>query len=560
MAIRRLKGLGLATSLVLLGGLGACASVDTPAVAQVAAPAADDALLAERMKAHVTFLADDALEGRDTGSRGYELAALYVESHYRSLGLTPAGNAERTSWRQPVNFAEMSLTDGKLRWTGPDGEAHDWSQGDGVALFPSVTVGEVALDTGFVFVGYGLDVPSAGIDDYAGLDVRGKVVLAMYGMPEGLPSELAAHMESAKATTAFEHGAVGYIMVHSADTRNIPWSALMGYFGEPQTRWADAEGRAHTDAPGIQVEGFLSQQVTRQMFAAAEQDLNAIQNAAAQGTSPKGFAIPGPASVQLTTEARYFESPNVVAILPGSDPSVADEVVVVMAHLDHVGVSDDENAPDRISNGAMDNASGVATLIEVARALSVSEERPRRSVMFLAVTGEELGLLGSSRFAADPTVPIQNIVGVVNLDMPILTYDFVDVVAFGADHSTLGAIVAAATGEVGVATVPDYQPEENFFVRSDHYEFVKAGVPSVFLATGPGGEGREAIATFLADNYHQVSDEPDLPFNWQAAARFARVNTSIARAIADGQARPMWYEGDEFGDLFDPDGPRAPRP
>jgi len=549
MSIRRLAGMGAALSLLLAGGLAA------PVLAQ----SSEDAQVARRMEAHVTFLADDALEGRDTGSRGYELAALYVESHFFALGLTPAGNAERTSWRQPVNFAEISLSAGQMSWTGPNGTAHSWDHGDGVALIPS-QVGEVVLDTGFVFVGYGLDVPSHGLDDYDGLDVEGKVVLALYGMPEGLPSELAAHLGSAKATTAFEHGAVGYIMIHSADTRNIPWSALMGYFGEPQTRWATADGVVQGDAPGIQVEGFLSQPTTALLFEAAGQNLTAIQDAAAAGTSPKGFEIPGSASVSLTAEARYFESPNVVAILPGSDPSVADEVVVVMGHLDHVGISDDESAEDRISNGAMDNATGIATLIEVARALSLSDERPRRSVMFLAVTGEELGLLGSSRFAADPTVPLEDIVGVVNLDMPILTYDFVDVVAFGAEHSTRGAIVAEATAEVGVATVPDYMPEENLFVRSDHYEFVKAGVPSVFLATGPGGEGREATAAFLADNYHQVSDEVDLPFDWTAAARFVRVNTSIARTIADGEDRPMWYADDEFGDLFDADGPRASRP
>ncbi|MDZ4114117.1 MAG: M20/M25/M40 family metallo-hydrolase [Brevundimonas sp.] len=549
MSIRRLAGMGAALSLLLVGGLA------TPVLAQ----SSEDAQVARRMEAHVTFLAHDALEGRDTGSRGYELAALYVESHFFSLGLTPAGNAERTSWRQPVNFAEISLSAGQLSWTGPDGTAHSWSQGDGVALMPS-QVGDVALDTGFVFVGYGLDVPSHGLDDYAGLDVEGKVVLALYGMPEGLPSELAAHLGSAKATTAFEHGAVGYIMIHSADTRNIPWSALMGFFGEPQTRWATAEGVVQGDAPGIKVEGFLSQPTTAMLFEAADQDLTAIQNAAAAGTSPKGFEIPGAASVSLTAEARYFTSPNIVAMLPGSDPSVADEVVIVLAHLDHVGISDDESAEDRISNGAMDNASGIATMIEVARALSLSDERPRRSVMFLAVTGEELGLLGSSRFAADPTVPLEDIVGVVNLDMPILTYDFVDVVAFGADHSTLGAIVAAATAEVGVATVPDSMPEENLFVRSDHYEFVKVGVPSVFLATGPGGEGAVAVADFLENHYHQVSDQSDLPFDWNAAARFVRVNTSIARTIADGEDRPMWYEGDEFGDLFDADGPRATRP
>ncbi len=534
---------------VFVAGLSAVllVGVSTAALAQSVDPLLDD-----RMRAHVTFLASDELEGRDTGSRGFELAAQYVESNFTQLGLTPMGNAERTSWRQPVNFVELTTAAGEITWGG-----QSFKQTEAVALFPSTVIGAQTLEAGVVFVGHGVVAPSADIDDYAGLDVRGKIVVMLYDMPQGLPSELSAHIQSSRSTTAAERGAVGVLTLLPAQARMAPWGVIMGFLGDPQVKWADAAGVPHTDAEGIKFEGFLSTPLADALFAGAP--MTAAQ-AQTDGSTQRvaGFELPGRMAVSMTTEARPFASPNVVGVLEGSDPRLKDEYVVVMGHLDHVGVDEEAPGEDKIFNGAMDNASGIATMIEVARDLTAGE-RPKRSVIFLAVTGEEKGLLGSSYFAANPTVPLGAIAGVVNLDMPILTFAFEDIIAWGAEHSTLGPIVRAATSAVGVGLADDPKPEENFFVRSDHYEFVKKGVPSVFLGTGPGGPGAAAGDDFLENHYHKASDEVILPFDWDAAARFAVVNTSIARTIANGE-RPRWYADSPFTPLFAQGQPTAIRP
>jgi Zn-dependent M28 family amino/carboxypeptidase len=518
---------------VFVAGVSALllAGTSTLAMAQAGDPA-----VAERMKGHITYLASDDLMGRDTGSAGHIAAVEYVERHYAELGLTPLGNAERTSWRQPITFANISTTGGEMK-VGDQ----TFRQGEHFAAYSTV-LGQQSFDAEMVFVGHGVVAPTEGIDDYAGLDVRGKVVVVLYDMPEGLPSELSAHLQSSKATTAAERGAIGVLTLLPAQARPAPWSYLMTFLGEPQMKWTDAQGRPQSDARGLQFEGYLSTPMTDALFAGAPMSGQEVQTKGAT-ERVQGFALPGRMSGSITTSAEMIESPNVVGVLEGSDPVLKNEYVVVMGHLDHVGVDEEEEGDDKIFNGAMDNASGIATMIEVARDLSA--DRPKRSVIFLAVTAEEKGLLGSSYYAANPTVPLENIVAAVNLDMPILTYAFEDVVAFGAEHSTLGVVTAEAAAAVGIAVTPDPTPEEAFFVRSDHYEFVKAGVPSIYRDTGPAGPGAEASAIFLENDYHKVSDEIDLPFDWDAAARFQAVNTSIARTIADGP-RPLWYSDSPF--------------
>ncbi|MEA3018018.1 MAG: hypothetical protein QOI38_2740, partial [Sphingomonadales bacterium] len=229
-----------------------------------------------------------------------------------------------------------------------------------------------------------------------------------------------------------------------------------------------------------------------------------------------------------------------------------------MAHLDGLGVREGGEG-DRIRNGAMDNATGVATLIEVARQMSRPGNRPRRSIVFAAVTAEEKGLLGAQYLARNPVVG-GRIVGVVNLDMPVLSYDFSDVIAFGAEHSTLGPIVERAAARMNVRLTPDPLPEEGLFARSDHYNFVREGIPSVFLMTGFAGEGEREFRRFLAERYHRPSDDLAQPFDWRAGARFAELNWLIAREIADSPEAPLWYRGSFFGDAFAPRAPRAPRP
>jgi Zn-dependent M28 family amino/carboxypeptidase len=269
--------------------------------------------------------------------------------------------------------------------------------------------------------------------------------------------------------------------------------------------------------------------------------------------------VPIPIVEGTPPRPRIYEAPNVIGILPGSDPVLKNEYVVLSAHLDHVG-TDPKRDGDKIFNGAMDNASGVATMLETARAFAESKQRLKRSILFVALAGEEMGLLGSSHLARNPVVGSGKVVADINLDMPILLYDFQDVIAFGGEHSTMGEITARAGASMGVSVTPDPMPEEQFFERSDHYSFVKMGVPSIFLMTGFKNGGEKAFRTFLAKNYHQPSDQIDLPFNWEAGAKFARLNYLIAREIADAAEPPRWYAGDAFGERYAKDAPKAPRP
>lgn len=286
-----------------------------------------------------------------------------------------------------------------------------------------------------------------------------------------------------------------------------------------------------------------------------------MKQAAKKGGRPKGFALKPLVTLERASSVSTAPSANVLAVLPGSDPALAHEYVLLMAHLDHNGVKQSAKGDDKIYNGAMDNASGTATMLAVAKAFAQGGARPKRSILFAAVTAEEDGLLGSQYLAKHPVLPAGGkLVGVVNLDMPILTYDFQDVVAFGAEHSTLGPIVDRAAQSVGVALSPDPLPAEGLFTRSDHYRFVQEGVPAVFLMTGFAGPGKAAFEHFLKTQYHQPSDQIDLPFNWDAAAKFARVNYAIARQIADAPEAPCWYAQDFFGDAFAAEQPKAPMP
>ena len=268
---------------------------------------------------------------------------------------------------------------------------------------------------------------------------------------------------------------------------------------------------------------------------------------AVEAGGAKGFVLPSTIDVTLNTETKDVESANVVGVIEGSDPKLKNDVIVLSAHLDHVGVT----APvkgDSINNGALDNASGVATTLEVARAFAEGKP-PRRTLIFLLNTAEEKGLIGSDYFARNPTTT-RPIVANVNLDMPVLTYDFTDVVAFGAERSTLGPAVRRAAARQGVTLSADPMPQEGLFTRSDHFRFVEQGVPSVFLMTGFANGGEEAFTSFLKEHYHKPSDDLTQPINYAAGAKFAAINYEITRELADADKTPSWNKGDFFGTLF----------
>jgi Zn-dependent M28 family amino/carboxypeptidase len=265
-----------------------------------------------------------------------------------------------------------------------------------------------------------------------------------------------------------------------------------------------------------------------------------------------------PLGIEVTLSQRtaheQVASPNVIAIIPGSDPILKDEYVIYSAHLDHLGIGASVNGDD-IYNGFYDNAMGVALLLEAARAFAAMPEPPRRSIMFIALTGEERGLLGSDYFAHYPTVPSDTLVANVNLDMPLLLYPVADVIAFGAEHSTLQQLIEPALAAESLALTPDPMPEEVIFIRSDQYSFVRQGVPSVFLVPGlsstdPEIDSAAAFKEHLATHYHRPSDDSSRPVDWESALRFARANVRIGLAVAEDETRPVWNDGDFFGERF----------
>nr|WP_279614783.1 M28 family peptidase [Sphingomicrobium astaxanthinifaciens] len=318
------------------------------------------------------------------------------------------------------------------------------------------------------------------------------------------------------------------------------------------------DGRPSGLPGALEFEGYVTLEAASALFGL---DLAPVARAAAAGGE---IAIPHAPEARLTVDHRsvheHFTSPNVIARLPGSDPQLAGETVMMTAHLDHVGINPEARGEDKIFNGALDNAAGIATMLEAARLFTLGEAAPRRSVTFIALAAEEMGLLGAGYYAAQPTVPLDDIAAVVNLDMPVPLYDFTDVVAFGAAYNSVAEKVADAGASLGISVSPDPMPEQNIFVRSDHYEFAKKGVPAILLFTGYANGGEDEWNAFFAERYHKPGDDLSQPLDWRALARYADLNYRIARTIADEPDAPRWYEGTYFGDRFDPGGERAARP
>lgn len=548
--------------------LGACQQTSQPqTAAAVATPATNQEnsqrAVAERVEAHMLFLADDALAGRDTGSSGHLIASQYIASNFHQLGLKPAGTE---GYLQPVPMKQSKLVQSspKLSLT-VDGKATDFAFPKQFMTGPSSHEGKVDVSAGLVFVGYGLVSKEFGIDDYAGLDVKGKVVVMLPGRPESLPSEEAAHIASLKARTAAEKGAVGMITINTPkDEKLRPFAQGAMYLHQPRIRWLHADGVAEGDYPQLKISASLDMKPAEALFAKAPVSLKDIYAQLEKKQAPKGFALPGEVNFSRQSEHQQISSPNVAAVLEGSDPVLKNEYVVVTAHSDHIGVGVDMRSKDRINNGLMDNAAGVAILLETARLFVNAPVKPKRSILFVAVTGEEKGLLGADYFAHNPTRPADKLVANVNLDMPVLLYPFADIVAFGANHSSLGPVVAKAAGLYDVKLAADPMPDQAIFTRSDHYTLVKQGVPSVFLMTGftsrdPKQKGGEVWGKFFAKHYHKPTDDvagltKDFgAIRYDYGALFADINYAIGTEIANAPARPTWNKESFFGKIFGKD-------
>ncbi len=517
---------------------------------------------ANRIAAHMAFLADDSLEGRDTGSRGHLIASQYIASNFQQLGLQPAGDNKQFFQQVPMKKSMLVKNSNELVFH-INGKAQKLAYPKQYFTSASGHQGKISVDNAeLVFVGYGLVSKEFGLDDYAGLDVKGKIVVVLPGRPSSLPSEESAHIGSQKQQLAAEHGAVGVFTLHTPiEEKTRPYANSLMYLNSPRVRWVNQDGTEANDYPQLKAGAYLHMDAAKMLFEGAPQSLEQIFAMLEKKQSPKGFPLTAKASFSRESEHKTIQSQNVAAVLPGSDPLLKDEYVIVTAHSDHIGIGNDLRSKDKINNGLMDNAAGVAILLETARLYNENPIKPKRSILFLAVTGEEKGLLGADYFAHNPTRPIKSLVANVNLDMPVLLYPFADMIAFGANHSSLGATVERATANHGIKLSADPMPEQAIFTRSDHYTLVKKGVPSVFLMTGftskdPKQKGGEIWGKFFAKHYHKPTDDiagltKDFgPIRYDAGALFADINYDIGLEVANAAERPVWLKESFFGKVF----------
>ncbi len=393
---------------------------------------------ADGLRAHMEFLADDLLEGRGTGTRGFQLAADYIRAQFEEMGLKPAG--ENGSYFQNVRFRQIELLRSASSLTlKHNGTARTLTVDQDYAMLGDPLSADTRAEAEVVFVGYGVTAPSFNYDDYAGIDVRGKIVAALYGAPPKFPSAPGAHYSSSeeKLRTAAEHGAIGFLSIWAGKPeKRTPFPEFVRFWRAPALRWLDEKGVPNDTQPKIRGVASISSNTASMMFEGAAKPWKDVIRVAEEGQVP-AFPLPVTAAIHIVSRHSQVESPNIAAILPGSDPQLKNQYVVFSAHADHLGIGDPVNG-DNIYNGAADNASGTAALLEMARGFSQLPTSPRRSLLFLAVTGEEEGLLGSDYYAHYPTVPMAQIVANINVDEVSFLYDFQDIVPLGGEHSSLG--------------------------------------------------------------------------------------------------------------------------
>jgi len=485
--------------------------------------------------AHIAFLADDKLQGRDTGSEGHLRAAEYVADQFRRAGLKAAGV---TGYIQPIRFRSRRIVEDQSSLAlVRNGDVQPTELGE-EATFSMRIEQAPHLEAPIVFVGYGLTVPELNYDDLDGLDMRGKVVLLLTGGPSNIPGPLLAHHQSERWKALKRAGAIGVLSIQNPKGMDIPWDrAVLARF-MPSLALADPN---LDDTAGQQLAVTVNPARAERFFTDSGHTFQEILALANNGERLPRFPIPASIRATVKMATSDVESQNIVGILPGSDPKLKNEYVVLTAHVDHLGVGQPING-DSIYNGAMDNASGVATLLETAVTLRRSHQRFRRSVIFLVVTAEEKGLLGSKYFAAHPTVPAQDIVANVNVDMFLPLFPLRGLIVQGLEESNLADDLHHVGDQLGIKIFSDPEPERNAFIRSDQYSFIKSGIPAVSLKVGytKGSPEQEIVRRWRTEHYHAPSDDLSQSIDFQAAADFNRAYLLVVESIANRAMRPKW--------------------
>ena len=514
-------------------------------------------ITADDLLRHTRALASDGFEGRAPGTAGEDSTVAYLEGRFREMGLEP-GNPDGSFVQEVPLIAVTARPTASFRAGGRTVALSFPADYVALSRHPQPRV-DVA-DSEIVFVGYGVDAPEFGWNDYEGVDVRGKTVVILINDPPIPDAADPARLDSAvfrgdamtyygrwtyKYEEASERGAAAAIIVHETGPAGYPFEVIQGSMGRE-----NFDIRQDGAAERVQVEGWMTREKSEELFRTAGQDFEALKRAAAtRGFRP--VPLGATATFGLDVSTREVRSRNVVARLPGAHPERRDEYVVYTAHWDHIG-RDTTLTGDQIYNGAHDNASGTATLLEIAEAFAALETPPDRSILFLAVTAEEFGLLGAKYYATHPLYPLERTVANLNMDGANQWGRTRDVVVIGSGNTTLEEVLAREATAEGRTITDDPEPEKGFFYRSDHFELAKVGVPALYIDTGteftdrPAEYGRQKREEYTANDYHKPSDEIKPDWDLSGAAEDARLLFRVGYRVAQTPEYPAWNEGTEF--------------
>lgn len=492
----------------------------------------------------VRILSDDNMEGRRAGSAGHRRAAEFVAANFREARLEPGGNG---SYLQEVRLESRTIVEAhsSLKLISASGE-RPLTLGDDAGLFLRGDL-TPAVEAPLVFVGHGLVLPQYGVDDLAGLDLKGKIVVAFLAAPATVPGSVGAHFGSpAERWKVYRAaGAVGVMFMPNPHAMDLPWERAIKIRLEPFMVLKGAEDLYS----GVRLWVMFNPSRFSKLLEGSGRNAEELLALLKDGKPLPHFDLPTRVSATVEAKTADITSENVVGVLPGSDPARRDEFVVLTAHLDHLGIAS-EGEGDRLFNGAMDNASGISVLMQIARDLS-KKKAPRRSVIFAAVTAEEMGLLGSRAFVADARARGRKIVANLNTDMFMPLFPMRQVVVFGLEESDLADDARAIAAELGIEVQSDPQPERNRFIRSDQYSFIRAGIPALATKVGftAGSPEAELDSKWFAERYHGVSDSADQPVDLSAVGTYEEFMKRLAVRVANRKAAPRWHESSVFSRL-----------
>ncbi|MES2797944.1 MAG: M20/M25/M40 family metallo-hydrolase [Bacteroidota bacterium] len=510
------------------------------------------------IKKHVTFLADDQLKGRYPGSEGYQMAVDYVVNQFKSLNITPAG--EKNSYLQKVQLRNSKLVKNHSSITVDfqNGKTKNLVLGEDLIIFPHPEQKSITINAPLVFVGAGFDSPQFGFNDYNRLDVKGKIVVIMRKTPENVSENVKRHLtyNATYQDFAAKNGAIGVLLCNYANSvaqfkvlaKSTMEDGIKASINDQGLRVSSSN---HVGGK-IQLMGRITVQALKEIMNAETDNFDKIWQKLENG---QYVSMPMKSTIHGQYESAFNDiiSYNLIGKIEGSDRKLKNEYVIHSGHLDHIGITKPVNG-DSINNGAHDNASGIACSLEIARMYSEMKVKPKRSILFVFVTAEEMGLLGSGYFVANPTVPKNKIVADINTDMPTIIAPFESAAPLGAEHSSLQKTVEQAAKLLNIYVETDPEPTEGRFVRSDQYNFLKGGIPALHIKYGykfsnPALGLAEKVKIFRENHYHKPSDEVNDSFVWAAGRKFAQLNFLVSYIVAQSKTRPNWNKGDFFNPI-----------